>query len=230
MKGITFGTRHSYNDFGMILTSKDISLPEPKLEKVDVLGRDGELDLTDAITDVVKYKNRKLSFEFTIVGSQRRFLKVLEDVSNYLHGSKIRVILDDDPAYYYFGRCMVNKFQTNKRTSTIVIDVDAEPYKMEINSAGQRWLWDSFSFKYGVIHINEITVSGEVIFNLVNLKKVVSPTFICSAPMTVIFDSVEYHLKKGKQTVYDIRLKEGNNYVTFKGNGNVTIRYEGGSL
>lgn len=230
MKGITFGTRHSYNDFGMILTSKDISLPEPKLEKVDVLGRDGELDLTDAITDVVKYKNRKLSFEFTIVGSQRRFLKVLEDVSNYLHGSKIRVILDDDPAYYYFGRCMVNKFQTNKRTSTIVIDVDAEPYKMEINSAGQRWLWDSFSFKYGVIHINEITVSGEATFNLVNLKKVVSPTFICSAPMTVTFDSVEYHLKKGEQTVYDIRLKEGNNYVIFKGNGNVTIRYEGGSL
>ncbi|MDO5361980.1 MAG: hypothetical protein Q4F03_04940 [Eubacteriales bacterium] len=230
MKGITFGTRHSYKDFGMILTSKSIGLPEPKLETVDVPGRDGVLDLTDTITDSVKYKNRKLSFVFTIKGSHTLFLKILEDVSNYLHGCKMRVILDDDPSFYYFGRCTVNDFKTDKRTGTIQIDVDAEPYKNEINSAGQKCLWDSFSFRYGIIHVSEITVNGTKTFNLVNLKKIVSPTFICSAPMSVTFNNKVIQLHVGEQIVYDIRLQEGNNYLTFSGNGTVTIRYEGGSL
>lgn len=230
MKGITFGTKHSYDDFGLILKSKDIGLPEPKLEEVEVAGRDGSIDLTDAVADTVKYKNRSLSFTFTKIGDPEDFTLVLETISNYLHGQKMMVILDDDPSFYYFGRCKVNKFKTNKRTSTIQIDVDAEPYKTEINSTGEKWLWDTFSFRTGVIHKSEITVTGETTMNLINLKKVVSPTFICSAPMTAIFNSVSYSLHAGEQTVYGIRLKEGSNYVTFVGNGTVTIRYKGGSL
>lgn len=38
MDGVTFGTKHSYRDFGLILSSKDISLPKPKTKTVEVPG------------------------------------------------------------------------------------------------------------------------------------------------------------------------------------------------
>ena len=230
MKGVMFGTKHSYRDFGMILTSKSIGLPEPKLETVDIPGRDGVLDLTDVIADAVRFKNRKLSFVFTIKGNQELFFKTLDDILNYLHGSKLRVILDDDPQFYYFGRCTVNDFKTNKCIGTIQINVDAEPYKKEIDPSGQGWLWDSYSFENCVLHTSEITVTGTQTFNLVNLKKTVSPTFLCSAPMTVTFNNKVIQLYAGKQTVHDIRLREGDNNLTFDGNGTVTIIYERGIL
>ena len=49
IQGVTFGIKHSYEDFGLILSSKEIGLPTPKTESVSVIGRNGNLDLTDAL-------------------------------------------------------------------------------------------------------------------------------------------------------------------------------------
>lgn len=43
MKGVTFGTYHSYDDFSLILNSKDIVAPKTKTVKIDVEGAEGEL-------------------------------------------------------------------------------------------------------------------------------------------------------------------------------------------
>lgn len=43
MKGVTFGTYHSYDDFSLILNSKDIAAPKTKTVKIDVEGAEGEL-------------------------------------------------------------------------------------------------------------------------------------------------------------------------------------------
>lgn len=230
MKGVTFGTKHSYKDFGLILTSKELNLPDPKTETVDVTGMDGTLDLTDAITDDVKFKNRKLSFTFTVMNPVKHWFTILSTITNFLHGKKLRVVMDDDPNYYYEGRCSVNKFKTDKRTATIQVDCDVEPFKMEINSAGQPWVWDTFSFVDGIIYVNEVKVLGSATVNLINRRKIVSPTFTCTSAMTVSFNSQTISIPKGTTTVLDIRLQDGDNYVTFKGTGTVTIQYKGGSL
>jgi len=38
LDGVRFGTKHSYTDLGLILQKKDLSLPKPKTEKVEVTG------------------------------------------------------------------------------------------------------------------------------------------------------------------------------------------------
>ena len=230
MKGVTFGTKHSYKDFGLILTSKTVNLPDLKTETQDVPGMDGELDLTDAITDDVKFKNRKLSFTFTVIDPVKQFFIVLSEVTNFLHGKRLRVVMDDDKNFYYEGRCKVNQFKTDKRTATIIIDCDVQPFKVEINSAGEPWIWDTFSFVDGIIYVNEVNVSESATINLINRRKIVSPTFTCTSAMTVSFNSSTYSIPKGTTTVLDIRLQEGDNYVTFRGTGTVTIQYKGGSL
>lgn len=230
MQTVTFGTKNSYDDFGLILTDKDIGFPEPKLEEVDVIGTDGVIDLSEVLNDDIKYKTRKLQFTFTVLKGNKYWASTVADVANYLHGKKLRIQMDFDPAYYYTGRCKINSFKTSKRLCTITIDAECEPYRLDINGNGEKWLWDTFSFQNGFIRVNTVTVNGSLQVNLQNQRKIVSPTFTCSTAMTVTFDGVTYNLPKGKTQVLGIRLQYGTNYVTFKGNGTVKIEYQGGAL
>lgn len=230
MQTVTFGTKNSYDDFGLILTDKDIGFPEPKLEEVDVIGADGVIDLSEVLNDDIKYKTRKLQFIFTVLKGNKYWASTVADVANYLHGKKLRIQMDFDPAYYYTGRCKINSFKTSKRLCTITIDAECEPYRLDINGNGEKWLWDTFSFQNGFIRVNAVTVNGSLQVNLQNQRKIVSPTFTCSTAMTVTFDGVTYNLPKGKTQVLGIRLQYGTNYVTFKGNGTVKIEYQGGAL
>lgn len=230
MQTVTFGTKNSYDDFGLILTDKNIGFPEPKLEEVDVIGADGVIDLSEVLNDDIKYKTRKLQFTFTVLKGSKYWASTVADVANYLHGKKLRIQMDFDPAYYYTGRCKINSFKTSKRLCTITIDAECEPYRLDINGNGEKWLWDTFSFQNGFIRVNTVTVNGSLQVNLQNQRKIVSPTFTCSTAMTVIVDGVTYNLPKGKTQVLGIRLQYGTNYVTFKGNGTVKIEYQGGAL
>lgn len=230
MQTVTFGTKNSYDDFGLILTNKDIGFPEPKLEEVDVIGADGVIDLSEVLNDDIKYKTRKLQFTFTVLKGNKYWASTVADVANYLHGKKLRIQMDFDPAYYYTGRCKINSFKTSKRLCTITIDAECEPYRLDINGNGEKWLWDTFSFQNGFIRVNTVTVNGSLQVNLKNQRKIVSPIFTCSTAMTVTFDGVTYNLPKGKTQVLGIRLQYGTNYVTFKGNGTVKIEYQGGAL
>lgn len=230
MQTVTFGIKNSYDDFGLILTDKNIGFPEPKLEEVDVIGADGVIDLSEVLNDDIKYKTRKLQFTFTVLKGNKYWASTVADVANYLHGKKLRIQMDFDPAYYYTGRCKINSFKTSKRLCTITIDAECEPYKLDINGNGEKWLWDTFSFQNGFIRVNAVTVNGSLQVNLQNQRKIVSPTFTCSTAMTVTFDGVTYNLPKGKTQVLGIRLQYGTNYVTFKGNGTVKIEYQGGAL
>ncbi len=230
MQTVTFGTKNSYDDFGLILTDKDIGFPEPKLEEVDVIGADGVIDLSEVLNDDIKYKTRKLQFTFTVLKGNKYWASTVADVANYLHGKKLRIQMDFDPAYYYTGRCKINSFKTSKRLCTITIDAECEPYRLDINGNSEKWLWDTFSFQNGFIRVNAVTVNGSLQVNLQNQRKIVSPTFTCSTAMTVTFDGVTYNLPKGKTQVLGIRLQYGTNYVTFKGNGTVKIEYQGGAL
>lgn len=228
--GVKFGTRHSYDDFGLILQKKEISPPKAKTEKVEVTGRNGAIDLTESLVDEVTFENRTITFTFVVLNGLLYWSKALSELMNYLHGRKMQIILDADKTFYYYGRCSVDDFKSKQRLATIVVKCDVEPFKIEVNGAGMPWLWDTFSFVNGIIHVNEVTVSGSKTVNLLNRRKVVSPTFTCSAPMSVIFNGVTYELPAGKTTVYDMRLQEGDNNVTLKGTGTVKIEYKGGSL
>ena len=227
---VTFDDRNSYADFGLVLTDVDIGVPEPKVEEVDVAGADGSIDLSTVLTDDIKFKKRKLTFTFEIAGDVFTFPAILSKISNYLHGRTMKVVRECDDEYYYTGRCTINQFKTDKRIGKIVIDAIVDPYKMETSPFGDEWLWNSFSFIDGVIYTSSVDVSGSKEVNLPNRRKIVSPMFTTTVNMTVTHNGKSYSLPKGKTTVLEIRLKEGDNYVTFTGTGKVTIYYDRGSL
>ncbi len=234
MIGVQIGEKHTYKDWNLILTSTDIDFPDPKTETVDVPGTDGELDFSEVLTGDISYKNRKISFEFEMVDRFANWKNKISEISNYLHGRKFNIILDDDPSFYYYGRITINNFKSNKSTGTITIEADVEPYKYDLYSSIENWLWDPFNFETGIINeTNELQVNSELEVVIYGRRKKVVPIINCNSPenqMQVIFKNEAYNLSNGTQKILNIEICEGKNVLKFIGNGIISIEYRGGSL
>ncbi len=212
MKGVRFGSHHSYDDFNLILSHKTIGTPSPKTETIDVPGGDGVLDFTEYFGGV-KYNNRELSFDFSTIVPQADFMNLFSRIQNALHGQKMQIILDEDPEWYYTGRITVDEWKAEKRIGKLTIDCECEPYK----------------YKMGQTVISQ-EISELAVVTLNNTKKKVVPVIQTNAEMTFSFGGRSITVSPGTFTIPELELVEGNNFVTVEGNGTVTFTYQEGQL
>ena len=113
----------------------------------------------------------------------------------------------------------------------ITIDCDVEPYKYDITSSDEDWLWDSFCFESGIINeTKDLKVDGELEIIIYGRRKKVIPKITCDNPIQVVFNSNTYNLSTGTQKVLNIQICEGENELKFIGTGTISIEYRGGSL
>lgn len=231
MFGVMFGEKHSYDDFGLILSSKIVSPPVAQINLVEVPLRDGSIDITETLTDDVKYKDRTITLNFSVIDARNTWSAKVSAISNYLHGKRLKIVFDDDAAFYYVGRVEVDEWTSEKNVGLLVIRCTVEPYKYDMLSSAVDWEWDIFDFENGIINeTGKLTVNGTRTVSLIGRRKRVFPIITASTSMTLSFKGSSYDLKAGSQTVYDIFLSEGENELTFTGNGTVSIDYKGGSL
>lgn len=214
MNGITFGNKHTYDDWGLVLTNKVLGLPTPKISSVNIEGADGVIDTSEVLTGEIKFNNRTLEFEFTMTTDYGDFNELITDISNYLHGKKLKIILDSDDEYYYVGRCQINQWSSDKRIGKIVIQCDCEPYKYTSAEC-----------------INTANISGDTYVKIYGHRMTVNPIIEVSSNMTIEVDGTNRTLKaNGKNEIPDLFIKEGVNILHFIGNGIATIKYRGGEL
>lgn len=232
MRGVKFNNIHTFEKWGLILTATNIGFPEPKKENVNIPGADGELNFSKSLTGDMKYKNRTITFTFVTTKKYNLWKSLISDISNYLHGQDFeRIILDEDQNFYYKGTAEVNQFKSDKSIGTIVIECNVEPYKYDLTSSNEDWLWDPFDFETGIINeTNNLQVDGELEVVIYGRRKRVVPKFTCENPIKLIFNEQEYNLSSGMSYSPDIEICEGENIFKFIGNGIVTIEYRGGSL
>ena len=215
MKGITFGNLHSYNDLNLILESKEIGSPDVKENKIDIPGADGSLDMTDFFGEP-KYEDVTHKFDFSTIVPQAQFLSLYSTVKNSLHGKKMRIILDDDPLFFYQGRIKVLPFTNEKNIGKISIECDCEPYKYKLAKT-----------------VVSAAVSGTKVISLTNSRKHAVPevTIATSGSLNLVFQSVNvWDLGSGSYTLPELELVEGVNTVTVTGTGNITFAWQEGSL
>lgn len=205
MIGIKFGTKHSYDDFGLILSSKSLPFPSPKTSKVDIKGADGSIDLSTVLTDGnVKYENRKLTFVFTAVGSWQT---LADEFAAYVHGQRMDIILDADTEHYFTGRVDVSSVkEKTPAVAEITVTVDAEPWRYETN-----------------LTTVSATVTTEETLTIVNLRRWTVPTITVSAAIQLTHNAVVYQLQPGSSIISDVILKEGSNTLTFTGVASVSV-------
>lgn len=229
--GVMLSEKHSYRDYGLILSEKDMGAPEARTNLVDVPMRDGSIDMTDTLAKGIKYKDRKIKLTFYFPGSREQWADKMSELQNALNGQRMKLIFDDDLAYFYEGRLSVNEWQSVGNAGKIVIDAVCDPFKYDLTSSAADWEWDTFDFETGIINEGgNIEVNGTAAIYIIGRKKRSYPIITASAAMTVTFDGETYNLAAGENKVYDIVLLEGENEFIFNGNGIVSVDYIGGSL
>lgn len=234
--GVTFGSKHSYRDWGLYLKSRpEISPPSPKTTYEDIPGADGSIDLTESLTGDVKYENRDLKFEFKVIGGREKWYKTFSDIMDYMHGKRMNIVIDEDSTFYYNGRIKVDEWESNEVTSTVVIKAEADPYKMETFSSLEDWLWDPFDFETGIIReYKDLVVDGTLSLTVPGRRKRITPSFIVASSdgsgMEVSYNGSSYGIPDGASRVVNIVLVGGDNVLTFTGNGTVSVDYRGGRL
>lgn len=215
MKGVTFGAYHSFNDFSLILASKEIGAPTVKSMKIDIAGADGSLDLTDFFGEP-KYENVTHKFQFSTVVQQSEFAATFSTVKNALHGKKMRVILDDDSHFYYVGRLTVSSFTSSKGIGSISIEADCEPYKYKLDKT-----------------VVSRSVNGTDIIVLTNSRKRAVPEVLIEteSSLNIVYkDGNVWDLGSGSFTLLELELAEGDNTVTVTGTGSITFTWQEAGL
>ena len=214
MNGILFGNKHTYDDWDLVITGKSLGLPTPKTSSVDVDGADGSIDTSEVLSGEIKFSNRRLEFELTMTTDYDEYNELVTNITNYLHGRKLKIILDEDDSYYYYGRCQINQWASDKRIGKIVISCDCEPYKYTLRPM-----------------IVTSKISGKTYVKVVGKRMTVTPIIEVSNDMEIIVDGKSNKLSAGEQNeILDLFIKEGVNTLVFNGNGEVKISYIGGEL
>jgi len=212
MKGISFDNFHSFRDFHLILKPKEMASPAVKVRKIEIEGADSSLDITDFFGEA-KFEDFTQKFDFSTTVPQSEFLSLYSQIKNALHGKKMRIILDDDPLFYYLGRVSVLPFGTEKGIGLVSVECDCEPYKLKLQPT-----------------IVSVTVNGTDNIVLTNSRKRAVPEVKTTAAMTIKFGGSSWSVGAGTFTLPELELVEGENIVTVTGSGTITFTYQEGSL
>ncbi len=229
---ITFGDKNTWDDWHLIPSSRPLFAPPTvNTSYIDIPGMDGQLDASDALVGYATFKNRSGSWDFVVAEGYGTWNQRYMEITEYLHGQKMKAILEDEPEYYYEGRFSVNSWKSGDNWSGITIDYNVGPYKKELHSTMDEWEWDTFNFETSVIQsFAGVPVLGTTTITIHGSKQPVTPSFITTAEMSVTFNSATYALPQGTSKVAKIIIKEGTNVLTFTGNGEVSVDYRGGRL
>lgn len=214
MKGVSFLGFHSYDDLHLLLTEKEIGSPEVKRQTIDIEGADGELDFTDFFGEP-KYANVQHRFSFETIRPRNEQLSQFAAIKNKLHGRKGRIILDDDPSFFYVGRCFVSPYKNEVNIGRISIECDCEPYKYKVDET-----------------VVSQAVDGTDIIVLTNARKRAVPlvTITADSTLNIVYGTNIWDLGAGSYRLPELELAEGENLVTVTGTGTITFSWQEAGL
>lgn len=107
ISGFFFNGKHSWDDFGIVMKSKDRPiLPEPKVVVEEITCMDGDYDFTDANPDGrTKYKPRIMDIECSFKKQDMKYIRIrAHEIANWLACGEQQLIFDDETAVFYMAR------------------------------------------------------------------------------------------------------------------------------
>lgn len=217
---VFFDGKDTYAEYGLLLASKSISLPEVRTNMIDVPGRDGLLDASEVLTGEVTYKNRTITLKLTGVDmvSGKTWPATISDLCNKVHGKRVKITFPEDTAHFYSGRCSVGQVELVKMMQTIPVTVDCDPWKYK-------------NAKTTVSRSDLSTAYKQL--SLPNERRPVIPTITVAQDTTLLWGSSTINISAGDHILPAIRLAAGSNTLKAKvasGTGSITVTYQEASL
>ena len=228
MNGVTFVSKHSYNDFQLIMTAKRIGTPSKKKIKVDVPGMNSVYDFsTIASNGELIYNQRPIEADFTLFANSKRELhSQLSKVAEWLQDTAQGQLIFDDISYYYFLAEVEGSLKTSEEhnTADITVTFTCEPFKTGLAFVGNT-IWDTFNFEEDTLQSLSFDVVGTKTVSVYNPGQLVTPTINCSVPMSIVFAGKTYPLIAGDNTPYGFKLLNGPNSLVINGTGTLSVLF-----
>lgn len=229
-------SKHTYRDFG--LYPSEVNMPSPpgvQTQFIEIPGMDGTLDATQALDGNVHYEDRDYEQKYVDLNGRTLWHARYSDILNFIHGKQLRMILDDDPEWYYVGRFELDDPAPKKYKNTIEITATLNPFKYAINSTLDDWLWDPFNFENGVVReYGNIFIDGQKTLTIIGSAMPVVPVITIQSEngngMDLVYNGDTYHLLEGNNRIVTMTLTAGEHRLTFNGTGVVSISFREGSL
>ena len=193
MRSLIIGEVDTYADWGLVLSSKELSPPPPKVYEVDVPGGNGSINLTAALSGDTAYGNRKQKFTFSSALGNIDFEQLKTTVSNALHGREFDYSLSWEPGYIYHGWFSIDEYATDASVGRITVSVDAEPFKRK------------------PLQTKRCDASGGAIVRCESGRMRVRPTIETGGPLRVIAGGKEIWLSQGAWEIEDVLFGQGVN-------------------
>ena len=213
MSDIRFGTKWAHADYGLIVAPYAIPMPEPQTSFVEIPGRDGALDLSEAF-GTVRYADRIIPLTLY---ARAPFDAAVSAFAADVHGRRMNVIFDRDPTYYYDARVTMGDVERHAGYCELSLKCRAKPYKIE-----------HFETMMTVLPAGSATVT------LTNTRMPVVPTITTSAEMILTFTLTgkDYivNLSVGTHVIPSLVLLEGDTEIDITGTGSITFAYRKGAL
>ena len=213
MSDIRFGTKWAHADYGLIVSPYAIPMPEPQTNYVEIPGRDGALDMSEAF-GTVRYTDRVIPLTLY---ARAPFDTAVSTFAADVHGRLLKVIFDRDPTFYYDGRITIEDMEKHVGYCELSLKCRAKPYKLE-------------QFETTIT----VLPTGTASVTLTNTRMPVVPSITVSAEMTLTFtiSDKDYSvtLPAGTHTVSTLVLMEGNTEIGITGTGSATFAYRKGAL
>lgn len=212
-RGIQFGNFHTADDWNLILHSKTLTPPKPKTNYVSIPGRDGDLDLSEALTGEIHYENRIAAFKFIATdGTYADREDLLTEIVAQLHGKRVQIIDPDYPGYYFSGRCTVTERTNINAYGTITVEANCDPYKYAIDETTR--------------HVALIPSNGTVSVVLTNTGvRTVTPTLTVTGSVTLTFGTTSTTLSAGTYVLPALQFPAGTTTIQVSGNGTIAFTY-----
>lgn len=138
--------KNTWENWGLVPSSRPtIVSPTQKRTTSDISNMvDGELDLSLSLLPYPVFSTRQGSLEFIynplhilVYKPQSQVMKwedLQSEIYSFIHGKRLRMILEDDPNHYYEGTFSVDNMTSNTDGSGSVVTINyiLEPYKLNI--------------------------------------------------------------------------------------------------
>lgn len=215
--GVQFGDYHTLQDWDLYqMGPAAISFPAVRTNYISVPGRDGYLDLSTALTGEVNYEPRNLSVPFMSLASPEEWPELYSQILNAIHGRQLKIVLDEDPDWYFTGRLAVD-MPSYDGTWQFTITGVLYPYK----------------FKASPTEVSASLTEEDTEISLSCDRMPVVPTITVDAETVLTWGADSYTVDAGSHRLPGIRLTKGTHTLkarTTAGTGTITITYQEGSL
>ena len=216
MRHIMFDKYHTWYDWQLTLTAKNVAPATPKTNYITLDGANGSLDLSEALAGEAVYNDRTVTASFwTSEGTHEERLAVLRDILTALHGKKVQIVDPDDPEHYFLGRVVVKSTAWDAVHLEFTVEAICDPWRYAMEETARR-----------------VEVAGDTVDVVLhnNGAKTLCPVIAVSGTVAVTANGVTSNLTSGAYKLPDIRLAHGATVINVSGTGSVTFHYREAEL